>query len=376
MTSALISKDTYTRQVVKYLERQIETGALPPLTKLASVRKMAGQFNVSVNVILFALEELEKKRLIHREERKGIFVSEMASNPEVTEVLILVFGDDPEQNYFIRETLSLISCPAAQGKLNFFTRVVTSTRRQRKDLKFMQRQLRAEIAKLSQTFHSDCAVIIGPYMDRAQIMECMKLPFPFLFIGNFRDGDYADLSYNRLGFVPDYYDAAVEYAAVNRFKSVKLVIADILKDAPLTRAALESAQALCRNSGLEMEVIYQSDSRSEDPRVCQASREQIVKSVLANSHQPEVVTFSCVLDVQQVIADLESAGYRPEPGVREFILTGLRGDTQGNPAIKRYKKSEHEIDEFNAELCSTLQKLAGGELDNYREDYSYSKIVR
>lgn len=376
METGLISKDTYTSQVVKYLEHQIETGAIPPLTKLASVRNMAREFGVSKNVISFALEELEKKRLIRRVERKGIFVSDMASNPDKLEVLILVFGDNPDRNHFVRQVMSLVSSRAALGKINFYTRIITFTYEQLQDHDFMLRQMKAEVAKISQTFHSDCAVVVGPAIEKKEIKECLKLPFPCLFVGNFQKGDYTDIKYNRTGFIQNPFDSVIHYAAKNKFETIKIVLADILKNSEVSLQGCQRTQNLCKELKIKYEFIYEPNSRSKDASECQDRRKFVIDRIMKNPNSKEIVQFCCVTDAYEIITALESAGWRRQPGKREVVLDNTNAPSNGDTTIKNLITSEENIEEYNQYLCALLEKLSRNELDNYRDDYLLEQILR
>lgn len=377
MASILIGKETCTVQVVKHLEHRIETGELPPLTKLTSIRNMAREFGVSMKVILFALEELEKKRLIHRVERKGIYVSEMASNPDRLEVLILVFGDDPERNHFIHRMMSLTSSRAAMGKLNFYTRIVTFTRKQMKDGPYLRRQLEAEVAKLSQTFHSDCALILGPELDRQGVEICLTLPFPVLFLGNFKDGDFTGLHYNRLGIAPNSYNSAVCHAHEHNLNSVSLIHPDFLDRSSYFLTAQKNVRSCCEKHKIRFVSISVSEAHDTDPEHGRTRRQKIVEAVFREPLKRELLILSCLEDVPELIHELAAAGWRLENGHREIIVDGSENESLRDiPGIHFFRHPDEDNEAFNQYLCRRLLELSRGELVDYREDYSQQPIVR
>jgi len=66
-------------EVINYIERQIESGELKPGKKLPSIRLLAKQFDCSVNTIIRAYSELEKKHIIYSVSKSGYYVVEGGS---------------------------------------------------------------------------------------------------------------------------------------------------------------------------------------------------------------------------------------------------------------------------------------------------------
>ena len=63
-------------EVMLTIERQIESGELKPGKKLPSIRSLAKQFDCSVNTIIKAYSELEKKHIIYSVSKSGYYVVE------------------------------------------------------------------------------------------------------------------------------------------------------------------------------------------------------------------------------------------------------------------------------------------------------------
>ena len=63
-------------QLVEKLKTDIVSGALPPGTRLASVRDLAMEAGVNPNTMQRALQELEREGLVYSQRTSGRFVTE------------------------------------------------------------------------------------------------------------------------------------------------------------------------------------------------------------------------------------------------------------------------------------------------------------
>ncbi|WP_259618788.1 aminotransferase-like domain-containing protein [Paenibacillus doosanensis] len=63
-------------EVMKHIERQIDSGELKPGKRLPSIRSLAKRFECSVNTIIKAYSELEKKHIIYSVSKSGYYVVE------------------------------------------------------------------------------------------------------------------------------------------------------------------------------------------------------------------------------------------------------------------------------------------------------------
>ena len=66
-------------QLVDKIKLDIVSGALPPGTRLASVRDLATEAGVNPNTMQRALQELERKGLVYSQRTTGRFVTEETS---------------------------------------------------------------------------------------------------------------------------------------------------------------------------------------------------------------------------------------------------------------------------------------------------------
>lgn len=95
-------------QLYEYIRNEIQSGKIPPLSKLPSQRKLAEYLKVSRNTIDAAYQQLIAEGYIHNEARKGLFVVELKndlflpSNKRMTALLIENDSTDNKQQHSIR----------------------------------------------------------------------------------------------------------------------------------------------------------------------------------------------------------------------------------------------------------------------------------
>ncbi len=63
-------------QIVEHMEYDIVSGALPPGSKIPSVRELASQAAVNPNTMQRALSEMERRGLMHTERTSGRYVTD------------------------------------------------------------------------------------------------------------------------------------------------------------------------------------------------------------------------------------------------------------------------------------------------------------
>lgn len=370
MASLLLNKDTLTAQVVARLEREIRSGALAPLSRLKSTREMAAAFGVSQKVVLYALDELEAKKLLRRKERAGVFVSELASDPGVAEALIFVFGDNPERNPFVRLVCDVVSSEAAQGRFDFFTRFVTLSVERLHDRDYMRRRLDAELARLGKQFHPDVALVMGPRFDRGDVEKCLTLPFPLLFVGDFARGDFPGLDYNRLGTTHDFYDLPVRWAAARGAKRVTLMASSILADCLYFSEALEYMRRTAAAVGVETTVIQVADAHSTIPGRMEAGL-AAAADTFAEQGGTDVLTLSC-LPHAPLMEALRRKGFEPFTD-KLPVLSCERGEHM--PGMKYQQLLPSNSAALHRRVRELMEELAAGKLKNFREQYAMEREI-
>lgn len=371
----LIRKDSYATQVVKYLSHEIETGKLLPFSKLMGIRELSKQFGVSRNVILAAFEELEKKRLIQRIERKGIFVSEMASNPEMLEVLVLIFMCNPANDAFASQIMSLISSKGAAGKINFYTRIVTYDEGKFYSQEYQTRLLEAEVAKLSQTFHSDCAVVVGPRFRKCDVRIVLNLPFPTLFIGNFGEGDFPDLVYNRIGFKNDYVDCNLAYVKERDFKNIILLEPSHFIRLQYNEEAYRHLLDGAAEAGIRVRRIQIPDARHPDTEIRLAGLRKAADEACIEIPDSCLYIFNCVIDRPFFVKLLQKRGINFSRNSREVLVLSAEEMDVREKWVHYSMPSKEDLERFNDWLCKKLHELSNGQLHGYQEDSSIRQVI-
>jgi DNA-binding transcriptional regulator YhcF (GntR family) len=219
----LLQRESLSEQVADALEKRIVRGELPAGSRLQSTRDMAATFKVSHQVILCALDTLERKMLVRRLPRKGVYVADSATCPDTREVLILIVAEDPTSNPFFWQIINLVDSEQAAGRFHFTLRILTLAKENRGDALYKRRMLAAELPRLTDKFHPDCTLVIYPSIDQRQMDMLLKLPFPLLFVGDFLEGGFPDLDYNQLAFQTNPLKSFAEYATAQGMSRVALL---------------------------------------------------------------------------------------------------------------------------------------------------------
>ena len=95
----LITAPSKCKQVADFIEKEILSGKLRPGARLYSMRELCVKFNSTVTVIDSAYDTLEKKGLIRRYPRKGVFVAKKQFATEKKYGLITNVGVRTRPNY-------------------------------------------------------------------------------------------------------------------------------------------------------------------------------------------------------------------------------------------------------------------------------------
>lgn len=171
---------TLTRLVATRLEKAIYAGKYPPDTPLPSTRELARLFGVSQRIILLALDILEKKDILVRQERKQVYVKARSVQDDAKEVLFFSFGDSIHMHSIYHAVNDMILRTGRERKYDFFSRVISSA-----DALSDQR-LDRELSRLENLGFIDCALVYC-FLDEEQMKEFLKLPYPVVFIGELPD---------------------------------------------------------------------------------------------------------------------------------------------------------------------------------------------
>ncbi len=102
----LTQAPTKSQQIINALEAEIISGKMQPGQRLQSVRSIADGFSTSISVVNNALNALEKRGLIRRRPRSGVFVRE--EKPQPTDLSDSVMMLMPSSGHVFQNLFSLI----------------------------------------------------------------------------------------------------------------------------------------------------------------------------------------------------------------------------------------------------------------------------
>ena len=165
-----------TESVASTLEKEIFKGIFPPNSPLPSTRILAERFQVSQRVILGALDLLEKKDILLRQERKKVFVKAREAVSGAKEILFFAFGDELGGHIIYRTIQEMILASSRKRKYDFFSRLVSSSDA------MTNSRLEREVARLQNLGFIDCAIFYGGF-SADEMRLCQTLPYPVIFLG-------------------------------------------------------------------------------------------------------------------------------------------------------------------------------------------------
>ncbi len=203
-------------RVAKIIEKEVYAGKLPPDAPLPSTRALAARFGVSQRVILSALDLLEKKDILVRQERKRVYVKARSAVDGAKEILFFAFGDEIGLHSIYQAVNEMILKNGELRRYDFFSRIVSSGG------PFSPNRLDRELARLDNLGFIDCALFYC-FMDEESMQKCMKLPYPVIFLGEIPDsGKLPDgarmISPDSTGLLL----AAAEYAVEKQYREMVL----------------------------------------------------------------------------------------------------------------------------------------------------------
>lgn len=179
----LKSRRTRSQMLAKVLEKEIFRGTFPPDSVLPGTREIAQRFDVSQRVVLCALDLLEKKDLVLRQERKRVYVKAHAPHPGAKELLFFAFGDEVGLDSIYQAVNELILRSGRDRKYDFFSRIVSTGDT------WDHARLDRELARLENLGFIDCAIFYCS-LDEEGMRKCMDtLPYPVIFLGEKPESD-------------------------------------------------------------------------------------------------------------------------------------------------------------------------------------------
>ncbi len=210
---------TQSAYVATLIENDIIAGRLAPHSPLKSVRELAEAFKVTRTVVTCAMDILERRNLITRIPRKGVFVKGKTSREGIIDVVFFAMDREPAKSAFVTEMLQIIHSRHTHGDFNFTIRLASS--RSERSVEHLDE----EISRLEKFGYPDCAVVIPIHFTRKEVEMFLKLPYPVVFLGDFTDGDYDDLNYYRLAIKNKKNKCIVDYAIHKGYRSIMNIVA-------------------------------------------------------------------------------------------------------------------------------------------------------
>ena len=178
-------------QVAEIIKSHILEGKIPSGTRLGSVRELAAKFSVCSKSIIDAFDILEKERFIRREAGRGVFVRKNEESA-VIETGILGTRVNTVKDEYFNFLAGIALPPYLREGFNFTVRTIPFS------ADMPERNFEDEFQRLAKQMNADCVLLNAPPISRKQIEFCLRQKTPVIFIGDFSEGLYDDLSFNQV----------------------------------------------------------------------------------------------------------------------------------------------------------------------------------
>lgn len=178
-----LKRKTYTDQVAVLLERDMRSGKLVAGKRLPSIRKLADEYGVSVQVIQSAFDNLSERGLLLRRSRVGVFVNPEAFIPQSYR---LVMVRSRKYNFDYMSDILGIRFGDLYEKTNIYQVMIPYDTHDLKSYLY-------ELNKIKE-LDPDCVVIGSTNFKTRDIDRIVDIDLPVVFVGDFQDdipeGDY------------------------------------------------------------------------------------------------------------------------------------------------------------------------------------------
>lgn len=174
-------------QIKKRLREEIVSGRLKSLSKLPSVRDLATSAGVSVGTMGRVVSELVDEGLCIRRPRIGIYVNRQSALAGRKTLIHLQSGVQPQEGDYGQRVLAL-SDSRLYPDCNIQSWYISAEQLHSASFNYELDRIRAE--------RPDCLLVEAADLTRGEVANILKMPFPVLFIGDFRFGEMCDPDLN------------------------------------------------------------------------------------------------------------------------------------------------------------------------------------
>ncbi|MBN2643134.1 MAG: GntR family transcriptional regulator [Victivallales bacterium] len=334
-------------QVALILENEIAKGRRLPGERLKSTRLLANDYGVGQRVIISALDILQRKKLVYRKERYGVYVNHPSRTPDVKEVMILSFGGTPLDQAYVRMISEFMYSPEVGEKYDFFVRYIPG--------RDANQRFQAEIERLEKFGYPDCVLIVGLYFTRKEVEQVLQLSYPALFLGHFLEEDYPDLTYNRLGgdcFTP--MKTCLEYAMRKNYRTVRFFTDRYYQDRAVFQRVLAEAASFSNDHNMCFSHQPVGDRDEDLP--------ELFSSALATDKKDGKLAELVVISGGNPAALLHELKVKGVDSHHDFDLIFL--DTQ-HTSFCEYKYVKRNINKFYHEMNNAIDTICSGKNVSY-----------
>jgi DNA-binding LacI/PurR family transcriptional regulator len=158
--------------------------------KLPGERMIAKWFQVHHITASKAIKTLENEGFVFRIPGKGTYIKPSRNISKALEIYLFAFYVN-ETNQYLNNVLNIIEPQFISEGFNVFKRVTSF-------LEEREVSWDIELNRISSMKELDAMLIFASSLNRKEIKDCLNLPYPTIFIGDFKSGRMDDIEFNQI----------------------------------------------------------------------------------------------------------------------------------------------------------------------------------
>lgn len=307
-------------QVKNRLRDELRSGKLKSFNKLPSVRQLAKMAGVSVGTMGRVVTELVDEGFCIRRPRIGIYVNRESSLLGQKTLIHLQSGTLAHEIAYGQRVMALGES-SLYPNCNVQSWYVTSDR-------LHSSGLQAELEKIKNV-HPDILLIEAQEFERKEVKELLELPFPVLFIGDFKFGEYKDPDLNQLR--EDTAERGYELMRSVHLAGCKnaALYGGIGKDSFYGELFLSGVKRGIKDFDIDLRYykLAEGDYKSLSTDELYTMKKKHLKAMLDDG-VPEVVVFEGHTEIDEVVEIIGELGYEVGSDIklisnRELVSGGI-----------------------------------------------------
>lgn len=343
----LLTASSKISRVAAELRTMIKKQGYQKGSRLCGTRQLAEQFDVSPTTVKYALDILQKEKLIRCEHGRGIFVEPKLVDNEL-EVFFLLWGARREPCNYYEEISKIAYPPILKPGFSFMMRTVF---KDSDDFSYFD----LELDRIAQMPQISCILASSVNFSCKHFARLESLHCPVVYFADSKYEDSVDYPRNRIVDTADWTVAAIEHFKKNRVNEFTVFIPD--SSIIFFRDPVRRLVAAASGAGIKMNLYEISCSLYNEPdrnKVAEYYCRQLEKADAAGHLDCPVLTFGMIRTIFFELPIVRRCMANSIP----FIEPQLSSDRMGDfyeavfSLIRETVTAPHELHRY--EICTPV----------------------